>query len=605
MTSAAGDARPEPAAGAVRSAGGAPPPEAPGGVADSAISRPGRRPSWLDRVAGEPLTLVTLCLVLALFPRVYGLNLVYTSDEGYWMQRSVRFAGALLTGNFAETYRSGHPGVTVMWTGMLGVGPSGALAYADERAASAPTLERAAGFNLIMAEARTAVAIFVAALLALAGYLAFRLLGPGGALGALLLILDPYVVGMTRLLHVDALLAPLMLVSTLAGLVYWLRGRQWPYLAVSGVAAGLALLTKAPASILLPFFGLVWLAEGQPWRRSAAPGGWRTVWLGPLAWGLLAALVYVALWPTLWVQPVERLTELARFVLAVGGVPHNWPTFFLGQPTTGDPGPLFYPIAMLFRLGPVESVGLLLLVGLALARRPVGGAAVSWLAVFVVVFAWVMTLGAKKFDRYMLPALLVLDLLAGVGIWQALRLLAGWRPGPPASRLAVAGAVLAVMAQASWLAVSYPYPIAAYNPLLGGTAAARQVIMVGWGEGLEQAAAYLNSRPNAARLNASTQYHHVLRPRFVGGTPRVPTSRVVDYYVVYVNMVQRDIVPAPVKQTMAASPPAFTAMVNGVPFAWVYRGPWVLDTTTVAPTDTLDDSPADRVDEPEQSGDGE
>ena len=39
-----------------------------------------------------------------------------TSDEGYWLQRTVRFGEAVLTRDWVQTARSGHPGVTVMWS---------------------------------------------------------------------------------------------------------------------------------------------------------------------------------------------------------------------------------------------------------------------------------------------------------------------------------------------------------------------------------------------------------------------------------------------------------------------------------------------------------
>ena len=79
--------------------------------------------------------------------------------------------------------------------------------------------------------------MLAAGLFGLAVVLAGRLLGPPGLLGGALLAADPYTVGMTRLLHVDALLTPFLLVSVLAGLIYWLQGqtvavpgrsRRWP-----------------------------------------------------------------------------------------------------------------------------------------------------------------------------------------------------------------------------------------------------------------------------------------------------------------------------------------------------------------------------------------
>ncbi len=52
---------------------------------------------------------------LALALRVVGSVPVITSDEGYWMQRTLRFGAALAAGDWVSTYCRGHPGVTVMW----------------------------------------------------------------------------------------------------------------------------------------------------------------------------------------------------------------------------------------------------------------------------------------------------------------------------------------------------------------------------------------------------------------------------------------------------------------------------------------------------------
>ena len=48
------------------------------------------------------------------------------------------------------------------------------------------------------------------------------------------------------------------------------------------------------------------------------------------------------------------------------------------------------------------------------------------------------------------------------------------------------------------LAVVAPYALAYYNPRRGGPAASR-VLLVGWGEGLDQVAAYLNAQPSSER----------------------------------------------------------------------------------------------------------
>jgi hypothetical protein len=307
----------------------------------------------------------------------------------------------------------------------------------------------------------------------------------------------------------------------------------------------------------------------------------------PLIWTLLLAAVYVALWPTLWVRPIAVMVAVVRFAVTLGGSPHLWPTYFLGQPTTGDPGLLFYPLAILLRLGPVATIGLGLLAVLAFRRKMSAMPAVAWLVVFVIVFVDVMAIGGKKFDRYMLPALATLTLLGGVGFWALAQQVTG------ALRTAIVAA--AILAQGAWLISTYPYPLAAYNPLAGGAAVARQTLMVGWGEGLEQAAAYLNRLPNADRLTVSTQYHHVLRLAFHGRTVRVPNPRAVDYYVVYVNMIQRNTVPLPVRPAVEAHQEVFTATVGGVPFAWVYKGPFEIASMRDVPGEVdedEDDGPA-------------
>jgi hypothetical protein len=240
---------------------------------------------------------------------------------------------------------------------------------------------------------------------------------------------------------------------------------------------------------------------------------------------------------------------------------------------------------MALRLGPVATVGLLLLTVLAAMRRLAGGVVVLWLLAFVIVFVDIMAIGSKKFDRYMLPALAVLTILGGVGIAALARVVS--------RRVAIAVVTLAVVGQGIWLISSYPYPLAAYNPLFGGTSVASRTIMVGWGEGLEQAATFLNSQDSPGRLTISSQYHHVLRLLFDGRTVRVPSSRPVDYYVVYVNMVQRNTVPIPVRQVMATTPPVFIATVNGVPFAWVYRGPFQISSQRDMPAEFDDDGEGD------------
>lgn len=503
--------------------------------------------------------LLAVAFTGSLLPRLVGIDGYLTSDEGYWMQRTVHFNAGLRRGDWSRTYRSGHPGVTVMWTGLLGIGQQRLARLPSNPSLRTSELQRMPGYVEAVSAARRTMGVVTAALFALIAGLACKLLGPGpGILGGVLLLLDPYQIGSSQVFHVDTLLAPLMAVGILAGLIYWTRERQERYLVLSGVACGLALLTKAPAIAAPLFIGLVGLAKGRPWRT-----GWTG--LAPVVgWGTLVAAVYIVLWPALWVDPIGRLRQVATFVLSVGSA-HNWPNYFLGRPIVDDPGPLYYPIALAFRLTPIALLGLL---AVPLVHRRSSGRSgpVLWLLGFVVLFAGLMTIGGKKFDRYMLPALVVVDLVAGAALWA---LLSRFR-----SAFVTAGGLAAIVAvQLVLLIQAYPYPIAFYNPLLGGAAGAERTIMVGWGEGLDQVVAHLNQKADADQLVVSTHYHYVVRPYFRGSTVRLVTPTAPDYVIVYVNMAQRRLVPPSIERAMASVPPEFTAYVNGREYAWLYRVP--------------------------------
>ena len=99
---------------------------------------------------------------------------------------------------------------------------------------------------------------------------------------------------------------------------------------------------------------------------------------------------------------------------------HDSLNFFLGRPTE-KPGPLFYPVAYLFRATPGALIGLIAAAVLAWRRRwpfdtPVSRRSAFGLALFAVLFAAEMTLGAKMFDRYITPVFLALDVVAVLGL---------------------------------------------------------------------------------------------------------------------------------------------------------------------------------------------
>ena len=103
----------------------------------------------------------------------------------------------------------------------------------------------------------------------LLGYGLLRRLLPAATavLAAALWALDPFVVGYSRMLHVDGLAGTFATLSLLAACLYWHHDPRRRWLILSGVTAGLAILSKSPALALLPIVGLVALVVVRKARR--------------------------------------------------------------------------------------------------------------------------------------------------------------------------------------------------------------------------------------------------------------------------------------------------------------------------------------------------
>lgn len=547
--------------------------------------------------------ILALAVALAVWlPRGWMLDRYVTDDEARWQARGANFYRALAGREWAATYQREHPGVTVMAAGALALAalhPSyaeAAPAHIDD--AVAVLREQGQDPLRLLAAARALLAAAITAALVLAFLYALNLLGPWPALaGFLLLAFEPFHVGLSRLLHLDGLVSSLMLLSLLALAGFVLRGRR-RHLVVSAAAAALAMLTKTPALFLAPFTALALTAAALLPAAQPPRARLRAALLAFAAWSAVAAALYFLLWPAMWVDPLGTLSKVWGESITYATGEHGSRTFFAGSIVTGDPGAPFYPVTLLWRTTPV------LLVGLALALifvRRLGqdrtqAAALLLLAAFALLYALFIALGQKKLDRYLLPAFPPLDLIAGAGFVAA----AAWlrdrlHAADVAPRLALifAAAVpaAAVLAQAGSAAATRPYFLTYYNPLLGGTARAPQVMMIGRGEGLDVASAYLNALPDAASLQVLASNTENLAYTLAGkavasgfverraadAAAGAPASAAdldrwlaLDYAVLYVHDWQRDLLPPALADYFAALSPVFTVTLDGLELARIY-----------------------------------
>jgi hypothetical protein len=538
----------------------------------------------------RPLFLAVLLALLALPPRLLDVDRFVTTDELFWVGRSAAFGRAIETGQLGQTFQTGHPGVTTMWTAWLGMGPGLAWEMApSRREVSRREVSQNPSFMPALAASRRAFGVVTALGIGLLGLMAWRLFGPGPAvLGGLLLALDPFFLAHSRLVHIDASLALWMTLALVAALHRW-QGGGWWSLALCGVATGLALLSKAPALLLL---GLVPLAIMGVW--IATPDRARVRWMTRdlAAWAVLTVLTFIVLWPAVWSAPGEMVARYLDFVRDNANPDHA------AAADDQATGLWFYPLVLLFRSTPLTWLGLIGLMVPPWRRRP--GKGVVLLLIFAVGFGAAMTVAAKGFDRYLLPIFPALDLLAGVGLWRLATLLFSWLKDAPSTspgrepvageaggprlpndgnRRTVAGLLVAaaaiVLCSGWWIAGAWPYGLTYANPLMGGNPAAHRTIASAWGEGLDEAARYLNEDALGGPLRVAMPgeiYTTVLDAQLDGAVAPAQGSDAgaYDAFVVYRRNVQLGERPPFFDQELLAWAPDQTVTLNGVQYAWVY-----------------------------------
>lgn len=556
------------------------------------------------------LLMVASVGLLALLVRLPMLGSYLTPDEGLWSQRAAAFVQAVAGRDWAATMTTGHPGVTITWAGAAGMAlrtlldppPEGTIVTQLAAALAVhPSQADMIGWLRLPIALSTALGIIVI-------FLLLRRLLPTSVtlLATALLIFDPFLLAHSRVLHMDAVLTMAMTIAWLALLVA-LRTEQRRFFILAGMAVGIGFLTKATALILGPLIvGWIlwrrWSAGGSRAGRPAPRVRMRAV-VADLLWiGLPAAAVLVVAWPALWVAPVATLQRVVNFAFALGGVGHELGNFWLGSPTAA-PGLLFYPLVLLWRTTPITLIGLMIAAVAtiaALAQRQRGSKAVTvaaghaeemqTVAALWLYCLWVglaLSFGDKKFDRYLLPIFPVVAILAGWGWIQAWHYFvrpAGPREPARSSRrgvLARLAVATLVVLQAGYALSNLPTYLTAYNPLLGGIRTARQVMLVGWGEGLEQAAAYLNQQPGPATARVAAWYgDNVFGPFYRGSsddlyydlrTAAELYANDVGFVVTYLNQMQRGLLDGSIQSQLGQ--PVMSYGWQGVPLAQVYAWP--------------------------------
>ena len=479
---------------------------------------------------------IVAALVAATFlPRLIGLGQILTVDEPLWQGRAGLFIKSLATLDLAGTMTTAQPGVTTTW--VVGATYSRGSLAADQ----------------------AAIAVAISVLILISTYFFVRLWGfRWGMLAGFVLALDPFFIAHSRVVHTDGLLTAFMfasLTSFLAGVAPLWRNRPviTRYVVASGLFAGAALLTKLFGILLVPvvFFTLLYFLFT---RRLSLP---RTLFL-LAGWGLALIFATYSLWPALWLQhsPVYAYLYEWTFIHA-GGT--------LGADVTNQWW--FYIRESFFRITPLTTLLLPFALAALLSRRlrqqkPVmfGSNVVLLLAALFYIIT--LNISADKSDRYILFGLVSLAVFSLLG----LRWLASL---PKLHKFIPILLALPVIYLAADVIRLHPYYIAHYNRLYP----IEEGHKMGWGEGLEQAAAWIKSRnPNASVV---TFYPRVFNYFFPDSAETHRDEFTQDYLIIYRSMFERD--PAAPETDLvsrwlgpAAPEPVKVITINGLPYVWIF-----------------------------------
>lgn len=484
-----------------------------------------------------------------------------TADEAQWMIRSSQFWHELFRqGNPGGTFMTTHPGATAMW--IMGAGE-----FIQE--ARLGVQVDTSTLQYFRWASTVPLAIVASMLIACIAWLAGRLMGiiPGIATGVLL-ALDPYLTGMNQVAHLDGLLALLLVAAVVLFLLALQRSRS-SYMVWAGIFFGLAAATKfLPSLFFLPWVGGVALLYGQSmsWQQRCVRAV-RMIGLVVAAGGVVLFL----LWPALWVKadisnsfvkdiPIVVETSHVEMYEEAGELVNPGGFYIrtlLGRTTSFVLLSVFAVVVVVARsLGSKQTRGYL-------RSQPI-----VWVIAFSVGFLVFITLVAKKADRYALPALAALPLVAVFGVDIVVRAIQQRVSG---ARMYVASSVLIILLIGQLLLLA-PYAIAYSAPLFGDM---RPFSQQGWGEGLDAAARILSDHPLAAQMTVASWYPSVFGTYFKGKTlslSSISDDR-VGFVVLYRNMLGR----GPSDQATNVwdqfrdVTPYHVVEIQGEPYVWIFE----------------------------------
>lgn len=481
---------------------------------------------------------VVLLSLFLLFPRVLNLGAFSSPDEDRWTANSAGFISSLSTGHWGDLMKLPHPGITTQWLGAL------TICYDD------------------LAMKKLPIVLGQVLLILLAGYVFGRLWGfRGGFLVATFLGVDPFVFAHTRVYGMDSLMAFFTILS-LGLLLLWNKNKEQRYLIFSAFCGAAAVLSKISGIMIVPFtlVALAILVNNRRFDKKYFAVLLKNylVWLGAF---VMSAIIIL---PSLAINPQNVFGDIMEFFRS-----DEYGRYHVENYT-------YYWRSLVFFTDPVQWIALVAWLGIlwAVVRQKTKIRFrirhVIVLLLFAFLFVLQMSTGKEKADRYILSVFAIFDVVAAAS---AIVLVDLFRKHKKSLLPGIF--VVLIFGAAVWqenvILSLHPHELSYVNPLTKHFFGGRRL---GWGEGLDLAADYLNKKPNAENLKVATYYPNEFGEKFVGSVE--PADRFeedsIDYVVLYRAMLERSgSWEGDAFNYFANQKPEKLIYLDGIQYIWIYK----------------------------------
>lgn len=415
------------------------------------------------------------------------------SDGGarFWQPRSREFRQAVLEGDWESTYRKYHPGVTVMWL-------SGFSEHLFEKAAEfklGRNLRNEPRYEPYRQIALKLPLVFViSAVAAFCFYLLRSVVDTGFAFLALLfLCLEPFFLGISRYVHVSALVGILPFAVLVAAYLYLKKG-EWVYLILAGAFFGLSVMTKIVGVVAGVSVFVLFLILRKFWEHFKNKDFWKQYILEMLVFGGIALLVFFLCFPAVWMDVIgvcRRIINEGAMGVAFRGIR---PDMIVDSDFT------YYLEIFIFRSTPVAVFFFFLSFYYLLSAKESEEKRFSLAALIFYAVTWfALSYPSKLKDRYLVDLYPYTSVLSAYGVWELTK--------NCGKKLKVVLGCVAVLFYGSIFVRYHPEYSFYYNDALGGAAGREELglSVKNRGEYYAQVATYLNSsapEPEICNKNA-------------------------------------------------------------------------------------------------------